>query len=106
MEWHVSALTAQPAQALWMLITLWPQLPANIRSGLAMAPTNSPADLAPAFFTPQHLQRVLPALLATSAAQPHLHSVWGAVVKLAGSQPESDKRLACLWEQVLTLAVD
>ena len=87
-------------QALWMMVALWPKLPTDIRAGLAMAPDSQPADLAKALFTPQHLQKAVPALLATSGVLPHLHGAWAALLQLAGTGSKSGKRLASLWEQV------
>ena len=89
-----------PLQALWLMVALWPKLPTEVRTGLAMAPDSQPADLAKAFFTPQQLQKALPALLATSVVLPHLHGVWGAIIRLAGTGSKSGRRLAALWEQV------
>ncbi|KAK9827786.1 hypothetical protein WJX74_002012 [Apatococcus lobatus] len=76
-------------QALWAAFMLWGRMPEALAAkcpllpGLCRDPTLAPAGSAAAdFFQPHYLQAILPALQATSASHPRLHSLWEPLLSL------------------------
>ncbi|KAG2493575.1 hypothetical protein HYH03_008094 [Edaphochlamys debaryana] len=99
-------LAAPPADAtaetLMLALALWPKLPAAAVRACRLLPPNTPppppelfaagtppasvaaaaAATAAGLFTREHVAVLTPALLATSAAHPRMHSLWGYVLPL------------------------
>ena len=68
---------------------LWARMPADLAAkcpllpGPCRDPTMAPAGPAAAdFFQPHYLEAILPALQATSASHPRLHSLWDPLLSL------------------------
>ena len=82
-------------QALWLAIALWPRLSLELRAKLPQVQQKEGQSLAAALFSTASLGRLLPAFLATSQAQPHLHSLWGAVLGLLSEDADKQVRAVC-----------
>ena len=87
-------------QALLVALRLWGSLPASTLQAISLLPsqvqpppegffqpseTPKSADAtaaAAAFFSEQHLQKILPILRASSSSHPRLHTVWPTLLAL------------------------
>ncbi|GFR51036.1 hypothetical protein Agub_g13364, partial [Astrephomene gubernaculifera] len=108
-------------EALLLALVLWPHLPASVISSCRLLPPNTPppppelfasassqplsaattaaaAATAAGFFTAEHLRRLLPLLLASSASHPRMHTLWRYVLPmlLPGFRPHKHMDLEVL----------
>ena len=97
--WLQSQVVVQ-LQVLFMALRLWGRLPADVAAGCSVLPqgvqppavdfftTSKPAaashpeDAAAAFFSAEHLAKVLEPLRSSTSSHPRLHSVWTTVLAL------------------------
>lgn len=105
-------------EALLLALRLWPRLPPAVAAACPLLPSGVKAKLprglftdpaaasskgaaaaAAAFFSKQHLGALLPALRATTAAHPRLHSVWPTLLSLLIPGFSADKVRAACWLQ-------
>lgn len=94
-----SSINVLCMQALLLALHLWPSLPKSLLQEVKLLPADTKpppkgyftdpdtlkdlaAPAAAAFFTEQHLQRLLPVLRASSSSHPRLHSVWLTIFAL------------------------
>jgi DNA polymerase phi len=110
--WLAAAPEAATPESLLLALHLWPRLPPRTAAACPLLPRGAapPADFfaspaaaagsapaaaaAAALFSRQHLAALLPALRATTAAHPRLHSVWPTLLALLMPGFSADKVLS------------